>query len=102
MARVLVEVDLHAGLLETLDIEWRDQLYVQRLDYLGISFCCSLCRRTGHLRKDCSQPFGVTEKEDTPEPNLGDCYSPLDDTSLGGPTRVTLQPTVLIRWIPLS
>ena len=66
MARVLVEVELHVGLLETLDIEWRDQLYVQRMDYLGILFRCSLCRRTGHLHKYFSLNFGVTEKEDTP------------------------------------
>jgi hypothetical protein len=35
MARVLVEVDIHAGLLEILDIEWRGHLFAQRLDYLG-------------------------------------------------------------------
>jgi hypothetical protein len=51
MEKVLVEVDIHAGLLETLEIEWRGHLLVQRLDYLGIPFRCSLCRRTRHLRK---------------------------------------------------
>jgi hypothetical protein len=27
----------------------------QKLDYLGIPFRCSICRRTGHLRRDCSK-----------------------------------------------
>jgi hypothetical protein len=32
----------------------------QRLDYLGVPFCCSLCRQTGHLRRDCQ---GGTKEE---------------------------------------
>jgi hypothetical protein len=46
MAKVLVEVDIHAGLLESLEIDWRGHILVQRLDYLGIPFRCTLCRRT--------------------------------------------------------
>jgi hypothetical protein len=42
MEKVLVEADIHAGLLETLEIEWRGHLLVQRLDYLGIPFHCTL------------------------------------------------------------
>jgi len=52
MAKVLVEVDVLAGLLESLDIEWRGILFGQRLDYLGISFRCLVCRRTRHLHRD--------------------------------------------------
>jgi hypothetical protein len=53
MARIYVEMDIQAGLPEILEIDWRNQLISQRLDYLGIPFRCSFCRRTGHLRKDC-------------------------------------------------
>jgi hypothetical protein len=53
MARIYVEIDIQDGLPEILEIDWCSQLISQRLDYLGISFRCSLCRRTGHLRKDC-------------------------------------------------
>jgi hypothetical protein len=53
MARIYVEIDIQAGLPEILEIDWRNQLITQRLDYLGIPFRCSLCRRTGHLRRDC-------------------------------------------------
>jgi hypothetical protein len=59
MARVLVELDIHVGLMEYLELEWRGQVMLQRLDYLGIPFQCSHCRQTRHLRKDCSNWFGV-------------------------------------------
>jgi hypothetical protein len=42
MARILVEVDMHVGLLESLEIDWRGHLFDQRLDYLGVPFRCSL------------------------------------------------------------
>jgi hypothetical protein len=38
LGRILVEIDIHSGLLETLDIQWRDQFFSQRLDYLGLPF----------------------------------------------------------------
>jgi hypothetical protein len=44
MAKVLVEVDIHAELLKSLEIEWQGHILVQRLDYLGIPFRCTLCR----------------------------------------------------------
>jgi hypothetical protein len=47
---VLVEVDIHSGLLETLEIQWRDQLFSHRLDYLGLPFRCTRCHKTGHLK----------------------------------------------------
>jgi hypothetical protein len=65
LARVLVEVDIHNGLLETLEIQWRDQVIVQNLDYLGIPFRCSLCRRTGHLRSSCQGFAGVEEESES-------------------------------------
>jgi hypothetical protein len=32
----------------------------QKIDYLGIPFRCTLCRKTGHLRKSCT---GIFEEE---------------------------------------
>jgi hypothetical protein len=60
ICRVLVEIDIHAGLLESLDIVWRGYHWSQPLDYLGIPFRCSLCRKTRHLRRDCQ---GSSEEE---------------------------------------
>jgi hypothetical protein len=53
LCKVLVEIDIHSGLLEMLEIEWQGHVVSQRLDYLGVPFSCSLCRWTGHLRRDC-------------------------------------------------
>jgi hypothetical protein len=60
VARVLVELDIHDGLLESIDIEWRGYLTRKNLDYLGIPFRCTYCRQTGHLRGHCT---GFVEEE---------------------------------------
>jgi hypothetical protein len=62
LGKVLVEVDIHSGLLESLEINWRGHTVTQRLDYLGIPFRCTTCRRTRHLRRDCT---GVMEEEES-------------------------------------
>jgi hypothetical protein len=36
-----MEIDIHGGLPELLDIEWRGRHLKQRLDYQGIPFRCS-------------------------------------------------------------
>jgi hypothetical protein len=53
MGRVLVEMDIAAGLPKTLEIAWRGWKLLQKLDYLGLPFRCNLCRETGHLRRSC-------------------------------------------------
>jgi len=73
LAKVLVEIDIHSRLLESLDIVWRGHCICQKLDYLGIPFRCSFCRQTGHLRKHC--PSFVEEEQ-------------LKDTMLNLSTRV--------------
>jgi hypothetical protein len=54
LEKVLVEIDIHDGLLETLDIVWRGHTIRQYLDYLGIPFRCTICKRTGHLINVCT------------------------------------------------
>jgi hypothetical protein len=58
-------MDLHGGLPEVLDIEWRGHHLSQRLDYLGVPFRCSRCRCTGHLRRDCTGKGADESSEDT-------------------------------------
>jgi hypothetical protein len=53
IGKVLVEMNIHGGLPELLEIEWRGKQYSQRLDYLGIPFRCSRCHSIGHRRKFC-------------------------------------------------
>jgi hypothetical protein len=57
MGKVLVELDIHSGLLESLEIDWRGHTLSQKLDYLGIPFRCSFCRRTRPLEKGLSRFF---------------------------------------------
>jgi hypothetical protein len=63
--RVLVEIDIHEGLPELLDIDWRGRHHKQRLDYQGIPFRCSWCHCTGHLRRDCRGKLTEDKLEDT-------------------------------------
>jgi hypothetical protein len=64
VGRIMVEMDIHLGLPETIEIEWRGRRILQRLDYLGIPFRCSICRSTSHLRQDCKGfDVGVDEPE---------------------------------------
>jgi hypothetical protein len=53
ICRVLVEIDIHSGLLESLEISWHGHHFFQPLDYLGIPFRCSNCQKMGHLWRDC-------------------------------------------------
>jgi hypothetical protein len=38
LCRVPMEIDIHASLLEEIELEWRGMPRVQRLDFLGIHF----------------------------------------------------------------
>jgi hypothetical protein len=49
VGRILVSIDIHEGLPELMEIEWRGRHTKQKLDYQGIPFRCSWCRCTGHL-----------------------------------------------------
>jgi len=52
----------------------------QRLDYLEVSFHCSHCRQTGHLKKDCILPFGVYSDESLSDDTVTNGYSPEVET----------------------
>jgi hypothetical protein len=81
MVKILVEVDIHAGLSEVLEIEWRGLLFTQRLDYLGIPFRCTRCRRTGHLRRDCTFVLGSLEEDISSDEALGDTVTQMVEES---------------------
>jgi len=84
MVKVIVEIDVTAGLMDSLEVEWRGQVMVQRLDYLGIPFRCSLCRRTGHLRRDCSFGDNDGDVEDSQDDSKMDAYMSEEETGAQG------------------
>jgi hypothetical protein len=101
LARILVELDIHEGLLETLDIDWRGHLTRQKLDYLGVPFRCTLCRQTCHLRKTCT---GALE-DDLTEETMLELASNMDSPVLGPQVHIPDYPrryyptwTRLLNW----
>ena len=52
-AKILVELDITKGLPAKFEILCHERLFIQRLDFQGIPFRCSVCRETGHLRREC-------------------------------------------------
>jgi hypothetical protein len=52
-----VEIDIHAGLPEAVELEWRGLIQTQTLDFLGVPFRCTRCRQTGHLHRDCQGTY---------------------------------------------
>jgi hypothetical protein len=80
ICKVLVEIDIHAGLPETIELEWRGLLRCQRIDFMGIPFRCSWCRQTGHLRRDCLGGFVEEESFDSSLLRRPTCEDPLEVT----------------------
>jgi hypothetical protein len=53
MGKMLVQFNMFEGLPIEIEVEWRDTVFQQRLDYMGVSFGCSECKNMGHLRHQC-------------------------------------------------
>jgi hypothetical protein len=79
MAKVLVEVDIHEGLLEVLEIEWRGLLFVQCLDYLGLPFRCYSLQEDRSFEKGVSKHLWLSADDDTVDDLHGDSVTPLED-----------------------
>jgi hypothetical protein len=86
VGKVLVELDIHGGFPEAIDIEWRGRRKKQRLDYMGIPFRCNRCHCTGHLRRDC-KGLEVVEEPDEELANwdVSDCSPAVEMFGSGDP-----------------
>lgn len=67
-ARILVHLDLSNGLLEHINIQWRNTTKRQLLDYEGVPFRCRRCHKVGHLFKDCPLNGGSLRRATRQEP----------------------------------
>jgi hypothetical protein len=65
MGRILVEMDIHGGLPEVLDIEWRGRHIYSGWTILEYPFVAVRCHCTGHLRRDCTGKVMEESSEDT-------------------------------------
>jgi len=52
MEHVLIDLDLHAGLMDSLELEWCSQVMVQLLDYQGLPFHSTSCKWTWNIHND--------------------------------------------------
>jgi hypothetical protein len=50
-ARICIEIDVSEALLEAISLEFRDEEWIQSVDYEKISFRCRRCHEHGHLFK---------------------------------------------------
>ena len=92
VAKILVEVDITKGLIPEIEIVCGEDIFTKRLDYLNMSFRCSYCHETGHLRNKFSSlihghPLHLGFSNSEPSPGSPLEASPLVD-SLGTPTLV--------------
>jgi len=53
MARILVSLDLSKGLAKKINLQYKDYVFEQILDYEHLPFRCHRCHEYGHLAKDC-------------------------------------------------
>lgn len=53
MARILVSVNPREGLAESINLQYKDLVYEQPLDYEHLPFRCHRCHEYGHLARYC-------------------------------------------------
>jgi hypothetical protein len=52
-ARICIEMDVSGALLEAINLEFREEEWIQNIDYEQIPFRCRRCHEHGHLIREC-------------------------------------------------
>jgi hypothetical protein len=52
-ARICIEMDVSGALLEAIFLEFRDDEWIQNIDYEEIPFRCRRCHEHGNLYREC-------------------------------------------------
>jgi hypothetical protein len=55
VAQILVFLNIKKG--QVINLNWRGNSLVHKLDYEGIMFKCRRCHKHGHVAKECELPF---------------------------------------------
>lgn len=53
VARILVSLNQSRGLAQKVNLQYKDYVFEQILDYEHLPFRCHICHEYGHLTKDC-------------------------------------------------
>lgn len=106
MARILVSLNPSRGLAQKVNLQYKDYVFEQLLDYEHLPFRCHICHEYGHLAKDCplykrrrrfrrttAYREPVFEQARSPQTNEGLGRQPSDDMEIEG-TQNTPAPKV--------
>jgi hypothetical protein len=52
-ARICIEMDVSGALPEAISLEFRDEEWIQSINYEQIPFRCRRCHENGHLIREC-------------------------------------------------
>jgi hypothetical protein len=64
--RICIEMDVSGALLEAISLEFRDEEWIQDIDYEQIPFICRRCHEHGHLIREC--PLNKKQEAENPKP----------------------------------
>lgn len=73
MARILVNLNPRGGLAEKINIQYREYVFEQILDYEHLPFRCHRCHVYGHLARDC--PLGKRRRRNQKPPEDEGMYA---------------------------
>jgi hypothetical protein len=65
-ARICIEMDVLRALLESICLGFRDEEWIQNIDYEHIPFQCRRCHEHGHLIREC--PLNKKLEMEKPKP----------------------------------
>ena len=57
MEKVLVDINILEGLVESIEVEIGDSIHLQIKDYCNVPFCCAWYHTYGHVVETCTKPF---------------------------------------------
>jgi hypothetical protein len=65
-ARICIEMDVSGALPEAISLQFKDEEWIQNINYKQIPFRCRRCHEHGHLIMEC--PLNKKQEEEKPKP----------------------------------